>query len=115
MALEIGNVDKGGVVVLELKGSLDASSVDQLSKIVKEMGQQSGTYKLVLSMNALEFISSAGWSVLVESSKEMKNKNGDVRLSEMRETAQRIFKLMGLEACLKLYPSSGEAVKSYAE
>lgn len=115
MALEIENKDNEGVVVLELKGSLDASSVDQLNKFVKEMAEQKGTYRLVLSMNALEFISSAGWSVLVETSKEMKDKNGDVRLSDMRQQAQRIFKLMGLEACLKLYPSASEAVKSYAE
>jgi anti-anti-sigma factor len=115
MALEIGNIDKEGVIVLELKGSLDASSVEQLNAFVKQMSEQKGTYRLVLSMNALEFISSAGWSVLVETSREMQEKNGDVRLSEMRQASQRIFKLMGLEACLKLYPSAAEAVKSYAE
>jgi anti-sigma B factor antagonist len=115
MSLEIENADKDGVLVLELKGSLDASSVDQLNTIIKEMSEEKGTYRLVLSLNALEFISSAGWSVLVETSKEMKEKNGDVRLSEMRQPAQRIFRLMGLEACLQLYPSASEAVKSYAE
>ncbi len=115
MSLEIQNKDAGGVVILELKGSLDASSVEQLNKMVKEMATEKNTYRLVLSMNGLEFISSAGWSVLVETSKEMQEKNGDIRLSDMRQAAQRIYKLMGLEACLKLYPSSTEAVKSYAE
>ena len=83
MSLEIGNADKDGVVVLELKGSLDASSVDQLNKIIRDMSAQKGTYRLVLSMNALEFISSAGWSVLVETSKEMKDKNGVIKAQVM--------------------------------
>jgi anti-anti-sigma factor len=115
MGLKVGNEIEGNVVVLEPRGSLDASSVDQLTAVIKDTAAKEGTYRLVMTMDYLEFISSAGWSVLVEASRDLKEKNGDLRLSDMKQTAQRIFRLMGLEACLKLYPSREEAVKSYAE
>jgi anti-anti-sigma factor len=115
MALTVEVAMENGAAVLKLVGSLDASSTEYLSNAISQAAQKTGTPRIVLSMDSLEFISSAGWSLLVESSKELKEKNGDLRLSEMRETALRIFKLMGLEVCLKEYRTQIDAVKSYAE
>ena len=115
MALAVESAREGKVVVLKLAGSLDASSVDKLSNTIREQATANNPPLVVLAMDSLDFISSAGWSVLVESSRSLQEMHGDLRLTNMRDTAQRIFKLMGLEICLRQYGSVNEAVKSYAE
>jgi len=114
MSLQIEEKDKGGVVLLDLKGSLDAGSIEELDGKVKEL-EDKQQVKVVLRMDGLEFISSAGWSIFIELSKDLRALNGDLRLAQMPKTADRIFDLMGLNAWLKSYPSAEEAVSSYAE
>jgi len=58
MSLEIQEMHKDGITLLELKGSLDAGSVSNLGDKVKEL-EQKNENKLVLLMDGLEFISSA--------------------------------------------------------
>jgi anti-anti-sigma factor len=114
MDIKVDNREEEKVNVLYFEGSLDASNADEFKSSIVELSQKTGC-RLVLSMNGISFISSAGWSALVETCMDLKAAKGDLRLAEMRRTAERIFDLMGLEACLKHYASSAEAVKSYAE
>ncbi len=115
MALTIEEKINENVVVLELTGSLDAGSIENLYEKIKESKQDKHSANMVLVLSALEFISSAGWSAFIEASKDLRGENGDLRLASMRETASRIFSIMGLEAWIKTYPSAEAAVKSYAE
>ena len=115
MEIKIDAREEGNVNVLYFEGSLDASNSENFRDTLAGLSQKKGGGMFVLSMGGAEFISSAGWSALVESCVKIREAKGELKVADMRKTAARIFNLMGLDAFLKAYESCAEAVKSYAE
>ncbi len=112
MNFSIKETQKGVVTILELSGGLDAHSAPQLDLKLKEaLGQ--GRVKLVISMAGLDLISSAGWSIFIETAMQCKQGGGDIRLAEMKSDAAKIFRIMGLNSILKSFESSAEAAASF--
>lgn len=111
MDLKIAEEQKGGVTLLKLEGSLNAGTTTLLFDKIREESEKHGHNRLVLELKLLEFISSAGWSVFVEASKNLREKHGDLVLAEMRITADRIYKIMGLDSWVKCYPTVQDAIE----
>ncbi|MCE5300775.1 MAG: STAS domain-containing protein [Spirochaetia bacterium] len=108
----IKETQKGGVTILELFGGLDAHAAPQLDAKLKE-SLAAGKAKLVIAMAGLELISSAGWSIFIETASQYKEKGGDIRLAAMKGDAAKIFRIMGLNRIIKTFDSTAEAAASF--
>jgi anti-sigma B factor antagonist len=112
MDFKIKESQEEGVTILELFGGLDAHSAPQLDSKLKD-ALAAGKAKLVIAMVGLDLISSAGWSIFIETAMQCKEKGGDIRLAEMKSDAAKIFRIMGLNSILKSFESSAEAAASF--
>jgi anti-sigma B factor antagonist len=112
MKLKINETREKGIRVLALEGNLDAESAPALDGRISE-AMNGGDAKLVLAMSGLELISSAGWSIFIESAVQCKEKGGDIRLAGMNPDAAKIFRIMGIDKLIKSYGTKEEAVKSF--
>ena len=82
----------GSALTLALEGRLDTTTAPQLEAELK--ASLSGVEKLIIDMNALEYISSAGLRVLLSAQKVM-NKQGEMIIRGANETIMEVFEITG--------------------
>lgn len=113
MNFSIEEKKAGAATILKLSGELDAHTAPQLDEKLKE-SLAAGNAKLVIVMSGLELISSAGWSIFIETALKCKQKGGDIRIAEMKSDAANIFRIMGLSSMIKSFESAAEAAESFS-
>jgi anti-sigma B factor antagonist len=96
--------------VVKVKGRLDSASAPTFDEKLREI-TASGRYRIVIDMSALEFISSAGLRVLINTQKVCKRYNrGQVVLAEVPENIKAALDLAGFTQLFKIFPDLVSAV-----
>jgi anti-anti-sigma factor len=93
--LEIRKDTPGAEQRIFLKGRLDANGAmhleDYLNGLVRE-----GSYRLVLNMSGIQYLSSAGIRILVDQYKKLKKIGGLFVLEELSGSVMEVLKMVGL-------------------
>ncbi len=99
--------------LLDVKGRVDSSTAPELGVVLEDIMEQ-GTYRIVVDMSELDFISSAGIRVLITAAKTARRWNrGDVYLAALPAHILDTFKLAGLTRVFKIFPTTVEAVGAF--
>ncbi len=99
--------EKGDVIVMRLKGRLDAASSPQLEKQIGGI-IDTGHFKLVLDFSGVEYLSSSGMRLMLSVSKKLKNLEGKLVACNMHEDVMDVIKMTGFQQVLEIYPSEEE-------
>ena len=87
------NIEKSGeMLTLKIEGRLDTTTAPELEKTINE--QSEGIKDLVMDMEKLEYISSAGLRVLLAAQKKM-NKIGTMKLTHVCDAVMEVFEMTG--------------------
>ncbi len=103
---------KGDVVVVHVKGRLDAASSPQLDKKINSI-IDSGNFKLVLDFAELDYLSSAGMRLMLSLSKKLKNLEGKVVACALNDEVMEVIKMAGFHQVLELYPDVEACFKHF--
>lgn len=112
---EMREKEEGEIIIVELYGELDSSSVPAFNLGFREIAGKRGTKKYVLDMKMLEFISSAGWTAFLNEFKALRASGGDLKLAAMGPDAKRVYELVGVNGVIESHETVKAAVKSYAK
>ena len=77
---------------LEINGRLDTTTAPKLETVINECSES--TKNLVLDLEKLEYISSAGLRVLLSAQKKMK-KLGSMKVKNVSEAIMDVFEMTG--------------------
>ena len=78
----------GKVVLITIGGRLDAETAPNFNKKLSgEISKES--YKIVINMENLSYIASAGLGVLISVNETVKKKGGDIKISSMNESGSK--------------------------
>ena len=91
---------KAGEAVILLKGRLDTTTAPELEKYLEKELQN--MTEIVLDMEELEYISSAGLRVLLMAQKDMNQKTGTLKLIHVNEMIQEVFEITGFTDILTI-------------
>lgn len=100
------------VDVLSISGQLDAHSFNEFDLFLKHRLGDGDKY-LVLEMQKLEYISSAGLGVLATTARSAREVGGDVRLAAVPPEILGVMSMVGLEKLMKFYSTAAEGVASF--
>jgi anti-anti-sigma factor len=87
-------VDDDGIV-LALHGELDVAAAPQLEKLLDEVRRERHPHVL-LDLNELSFVDSAGVSVLIKAKKEAEEDGSEFVLRRPTAQVHRVFALVGM-------------------
>ena len=90
---------EGSALNIALEGRLDTTTSTQLEEELS--GSLANVNSLVLDMQALEYISSAGLRVLLSAQKVM-NKQGEMKVIHVNEVISEIFEVTGFSDILTI-------------
>jgi anti-sigma B factor antagonist len=99
--------------LIKVTGRIDSLTAPQLKAAIAAI-TDNGRFKIVLDMEDLEFMSSAGLWAIVSAQKNCRRYNrGAVVLANVPETIKSTLDLAGFIPFLKIYPDVTEAVGTF--
>lgn len=111
--MEITTRELKRCAVVEVSGRIDSGTAPELDAALKNL-TNTGHYNLVLNMKDVDFISSAGLRVLIDTQKTSQRLNrGRLVLAEVPEPIFEAFDLAGFVALFDFYDEQFEAVGSF--
>ena len=97
--LNIEKKTNASELTVALTGRLDTTTAPELEQELK--AAMDGVTTLVIDMEKLEYISSAGLRVLLSAQKVM-DKRGDMKVKNVNETIMEIFEVTGFSDILTI-------------
>lgn len=104
--------DMKRVDLVTVSGRIDSNNAPQFDDILKAITDR-GRYNVVLDMQGVDYISSAGLRAIVALLRETNKHRGDVRLAAPSGRVAEVLQLAGLDALFKVYDDSVSAVGSF--
>lgn len=90
--MTIEKINENEKVIVKISGRLDTSTAPELEKELD--GVLCGTKELLLDMEGLEYISSAGLRVILKAQKTM-NTQGSMKLTGVNDNIMEVFDITG--------------------
>jgi anti-sigma B factor antagonist len=109
---EVIRVDDNDLSILRLQGFLDAHTAPKFEQAIQQLISEN-RYKLVISMCDLDYISSAGLGVFMGFIEEIRDNDGDIKLSNMSNKVYKVFDLLGFPALYDIFKEESEAIKVF--
>ena len=102
---------RGDVAVVFASGRIDSETAPTFdAALTKAAGESS---KIVLEMQGVEYMSSAGLRAIVKAAQTVEQKGGAIKLAAAPELVTSIFYTVGIVDKIKSYASVDEAIASF--
>lgn len=105
---EVSSLDSWTVV--SVYGELDVASAPTLREQLIEL-VASGSHKLVLDLEGLDFLDSTGLGAIISALKRARTNGGDLRLVCTQSRIRRLFEITALDKAFPLFPSLDSAIE----
>jgi anti-sigma B factor antagonist len=100
------------VTIVEVTGQLIVGNRQELKDDVLKL-LESGVRKFLIDFKDTAYIDSSGLGVLVSLSKKIREKGGEMRLSDLNEDLRTLFELTKLDTLFHIADSRDEALKDF--
>jgi anti-anti-sigma factor len=107
--MKISKTIENNSLVIDVSGRLDSYTSPELAQFFENQLERSHR-SVILDMANLDYISSAGLRLILNTSKLLKSKNETFALCRMQDHIREIFEISGFDTFLKIYPSLKEAL-----
>jgi anti-sigma B factor antagonist len=99
--------------LVKADGRIDSSTAPKLEESLKSI-TDAGRYKIVFDMTDVNFMSSKGWWVLIDTQKTCKRyKRGELILAMVQDNIRESLNLVGMGDYFKIYDDVTAAVGSF--
>jgi anti-anti-sigma factor len=109
--MEIVVTQESTVAVISIIGRLDALSAPDVEEKLNQWLEQNET-RLVIDLEGLDYISSAGLRILLSAAKKMKTRRGVLFLARLQAGVKQVFDISGFAAIIPIYETVGAALEA---
>jgi anti-anti-sigma factor len=102
--MDVAETRRGNSVVLRPAGRIDSNNAAAFGARLSEVIER-GDASLLIDMEAVEYISSAGLAALLAAAKKAKARQGRVGLCALHERVRTVFEMSGFLALFPVWPS----------
>jgi anti-anti-sigma factor len=99
------------IAVVSLRGTVDSTSSAELETQLDGALDQ-GRDHVVINLSELDFMSTAGWSVLVAKLRRLRARKGALHLCCMSMELDEVYKLLEFEKLMPAHPTLEEALSA---
>lgn len=106
--MNISKKETKGIPIVALSGRLDAVTAPELESVLE--GAAGG--HLVLCLDELQYISSAGLRVILAAAKRQRGSGGVLHIAGLQESVGKVFEISGFNTIFSIFDSEDEAIKA---
>ena len=110
--LSIETDNRQSVSVMKVKGRVDSETAPELEDALTKLLQENRN-QIVLNLQGVDYISSAGLRAIVKAYQSAKRSGGDVRLASVSTPVEVILRTVGMMQMLQMYPTEQEAMAAF--
>ena len=99
------------IAVISARGFIDTTTAPDLEKRLEEQ-LALNKYRIIVNLENIDYVSSAGWGVFVSEIREIRENNGDLVLVNMSSDVFDVYELMEFSSILKSFDSIEDAILS---
>ena len=110
--MEIQTRDTNGIKVIDLIGKLDTNTSPDAEKHLNGLLKE-GVKKILVNLEKLDYISSAGLRVLLSTNKQLQNTSGLLRICNLNEVVNEIFDISGFSSIFNVFSTESEAFNGF--
>ncbi len=111
--MEITTTEYKRCDVVKTVGRIDSYTAPDLEEVLSSIIND-GKYKIVLDMEEVDFMSSKGWWVLIETQKNCKRYNrGELVLTSIQERIRDSLNLVGMGSYFQIFDDAISAVAHF--
>jgi anti-sigma B factor antagonist len=101
------------VILIKLHGLIDSGTAQFLEDKFNDL-TKGNSVRIVVDLENVDYISSAGWGIFVGEIKGIRQRQGDIKLAAMRSDVREVFDLLEFNTLLTPYVSNEEAISAFA-
>lgn len=106
--VEIKTKSEKDYCLIEVSGEVDASSSIELDDAIKEALKKN--QHILIDLEKLEYISSAGLGVFISYLEELKEKQSKMILFGLKPKVKEVFEILGLQHIIKMVETKSEGI-----
>jgi len=100
------------ITVLDLQGELDTNTAPDFEKSLGDIFA-AGKYKIILNLEKLTYISSAGFGILMSNIKNVRKHRGDIKITNVRPEVYSVFELLELPGLFHILKTERDAINEF--
>lgn len=109
----ISTTQNNGISIITLDGFVDAHTAPNFeSAIQSEL--DAGNVRIVVDCSKLNYISSAGLGVFMSFVEEVRDQNGDIKISGLAPKVRHTFEILGFQDLFEMTDSMDAALSSFS-
>ena len=110
--MEISSREVSDILVVDMAGRLDTStSGDAYDEMVGIA--QSGAKQVVLNLDKLEYVSSAGLRVILTAAKLLQASTGEMKICHANGVVKEVLETSGFDSLIKILDDENDAVAAF--
>ena len=110
--MNITQREEGGIIVIELGGRVDTAGAIELERVL-QAEHDAGHYQLVLDMNELTYLNSAGLRILADFLTVSRANGGDLHLAALTGKIRRVFEIIGFDNFFDIFEDLPSAIADF--
>lgn len=110
---KVDSSDQGDVRCMRLQGFLDAHTAPVLENAIQSAINDT-KYKILMIFSDLDYISSAGLGVFMSFIEDIRNKQGDIKMSNMNEKIFSVFDLLGFPMLFDIHHDENVMLEKFS-
>ena len=111
LSISLSESDKSKVSEIRVDGVIDTTTSTELEETIESLLSR-GRFQIILDLAGVDYISSAGWGVLISKIGEIRDNNGDILLAGMVTNVLEVYELLEFDSVLKHFRSVESARSS---
>ncbi len=104
--------DEDNVAIINVGGYIDTTTSSELERALDSLLKE-GIFQVVIDLEKVDYISSAGWGIFISEIKGIRERGGDLKLARMIPDVYEVFELLEFHYILKAFDTVEEALKSF--
>lgn len=102
----------GDRLVVYLEGRLDVTVATEVEEQLMKLIDDDAEKHIVLNLEQVEYMSSSGFRACIAILRKLKQREGSLRLSNIRPSVKRIFDVIELTSLFDIYDTEDEAARA---
>ena len=103
---------QGDISIIKVGGYIDTTTSSELERALDGL-LKSGIYRIIIDLQNVDYISSAGWGIFISEIKGIRERDGDLKLANMIPDVYEVFELLEFHYILKAYDSIEAAIQDF--
>ena len=111
--MNIKTSNDSGLTIAYLEGRFDAYSAPEVNTKLEGLIEAASIAKIIVNLQDVVFVDSTALATLVQAMKRCRQKEGDLRLSNLKQPVRMIFELTRLDRAFEIHTTEESAKEAF--